>query len=89
MATEVEKSRYANDAHMKHDNSNDASFVETLEQAAPGYANDRGGETAKAIVEDEDSNPNIHHHVRLRPSPQTLSQASILREMESAERALC
>ena len=56
---------------MKHDPNNDASFLETLE-AAPGYANDRSSETAKEIIdEDEANNPNIHHHVRTLPLPQT------------------
>lgn len=64
MATDVEKVHHpAANSGMKHDHNNDDSFIGTL-KAAPGYANDRAGETAKELVEDEDSDPNIHHHVR-------------------------
>lgn len=66
MATDVEKNaQSAVDTNTpKHDTNNGAPFIETLEHAAPGYANDRSSEVAKEIADDEENNPHIHHHVR-------------------------
>lgn len=69
MATDAEKSLHSTTMDTKHghgpNGAQDDSFIETLEHAAPGYANDRASDVAKELVEDEDSNPNIHHHVRI------------------------
>lgn len=70
MATDVEKSPHGGAATggMKHNAQNDASFIETLEHAAPGYAHDRSSEVAKEIEaegEREEEMPGVHHQVRL------------------------
>lgn len=71
MAIDVEKSPRGGGAtgDMKHSTQNDASFIETLEHAASGYAHDRNSEVAKEIEAEEEREemPGVHHQVRLAP----------------------
>lgn len=69
MATDLEKNAMpaadtTTSGTAKHDADNDASYIETLEHAAPGYANDRSSDVVKEIAEDEENNPHIHQQVR-------------------------
>ncbi len=57
----------------KVDRSDDAAFIETLERSAPGYGMERSSDTAMEIIDDENNNPNIHHHVRRSSLPYSAS----------------
>lgn len=44
--------------------SDKGGFSHKLEHATPGYGMERSKEASAAILNDEDNNPYIHHHVR-------------------------